>query len=208
MRPVRQVLQFPAAATASVAALQTTAGAAALTLTASTVVVAGPNAPQVQVTLTSGGNDSAINFTITGTDYRGQVVSEVLAGPNTNTVTSVNSYATITSITTSGAVGTNVSAGNAQAGSSPVVVFNQYSDPFSVSLSLTFTGTANVTVQYTNDPIFVGQSLDSLNWFNDSSLTSQAANNMASLVAPVSAARAVFNSGSGTVAFTATQAGI
>ncbi len=208
MRPVRQVLQFPAAATASVAALQTTAGAAALTLTASTVALSGPNAPQVQVTLTSGGNDSAINFTILGTDYRGQVVSEVLAGPNTNTVTSVNSYATITSITTSGAVGTNVSAGNAQSGSSPVVVLNQYSTPFSVSLALVFSGVANVTVQYTTDNVFTGASLDALAWFNDSALTNQAANNMASLIAPVSAVRCIFNSGTGTVAFTVTQAGI
>jgi hypothetical protein len=239
MRPVRQVLSLPSAVANNIALSQTTAGAASLTLNGSlaqtvpayvqgnivnvtSAQIAALNAvPQSQITITSGGNDSAVNFTITGTDYRGTVVSEVLAGPNANTVTSVNSYATITSITTSGAVASAVTVGTAQSGSSPIVVFDQYISPFSVSLTLTFSSgsTANVTVQYTNDPVFgagsggaapnlnVPASLDALTWFNDSSLTAITANNMSSLISPVSAARLVWNSGAGTVTYTSTQAG-
>jgi hypothetical protein len=212
MRPVRQVLAYPTASANSVALTQTPGGVGPITLNGALVVngvaiLSTATAPQVQLTLTSGGA-TGINFTITGTDYRGTVVSEVLTGPSTNTVTSVNSYATITSISASGASGASLTAGNAQSGSSPVVVLNQYSTPFNVSLTVIITGTVNVTVQYTNDPIFGSGSLDALNWFNDSSLTNQTSSQMASLISPVSACRQVFNSGSGTAAFTATQAGL
>lgn len=212
MRQVRQVLSYPAAVANSVALSQTTAGAGPLTLNGALVIagvatLSGPNALQAQLTLASGGNDSAVNFVITGTDYRGSVVTETLAGPSGNTVTSVNSYATVTSIVASAAVGQAITAGNAQAGSSPVIVFDQYISPFQISLSLGVVGTVNVTVQYTNDPIFGTTSLDALNWFNFSSLTNQTGNQMGSLVSPVTAARLVWVSGSGTVTYTATQSG-
>lgn len=212
MRPVRQVLAFPVAVANSVALSQTTGAAGPLTLNGSLVVggvavLSATSAAQTQLTLTSAGNDSAVSFTITGTDYRAQTVTEVLVGPNANTVTSVNSYARVSSIVASAAVGVAITAGNAVTGSSPVVVLDQYNNPFQVSMSVTFTGAANVTVQYTNDNVFTAGSLDALTWFSVTALTAIAANNMASLVSPVTAARLLFNSGTGTVAFNVTQSG-
>lgn len=98
-----------AANTTAVAAAQSTAGAAPLTLTATPYA---PVTPSV-VTLTSGGNVSAVNFTLTGTDASGTVISEVLSGPNVNTVYSTKAYACVTSIVSSAAVGSNTSAGTA-----------------------------------------------------------------------------------------------
>ena len=95
------------ASTAAVAALQTTAGAALLTLAATPYTPAVPSI----ITLTSTGNISAVNFTLYGTDSTGAAINEVLAGPNNNTVYSTKTYASITAIYASGAVGTNTSAG-------------------------------------------------------------------------------------------------
>jgi hypothetical protein len=93
-----------------------TSGAAASAVSAgySTVapLVASTQGIAAPITLTSVGNLSAINFTITGTTSQGLVQTEVLAGPNVNTVVSVNSYATVTTITANAAVGTAVLVGN------------------------------------------------------------------------------------------------
>jgi len=55
------------------------------------------------ITLNSGGNDSALTATITGTDVLGNVISEGITMGNAGSVTSVNTYQTLTSITVSGA---------------------------------------------------------------------------------------------------------
>src|ERR1700691_5563673 len=86
---------------------QALAGAGALTIdgTLSTGGVATLTPPQ-NVVITSGGNDSGITFTISGTDYGGSAISEVLTGASGAAVTSVYLYATVTSIVASGAVAT------------------------------------------------------------------------------------------------------
>ena len=97
------------ASTTSIAAGQTLGGAGDLNLTG-TAVNDGSNMAST-VTLTSTGNISGVNFTITGTDSTGATVSEVEAGPNNNTVTTAQAFLTVTSIAANGAVGTNTSAG-------------------------------------------------------------------------------------------------
>ena len=99
-----------ATATATIAALQTLGGAGNMTLTGAAATFGGTGSSQ-KVSLTSGGNISAVTFTITGTDSKGAAQSETLAGPNANTVFSTKFYNTVTQIAASGAVGTNTSAG-------------------------------------------------------------------------------------------------
>ena len=108
-----QVRSFkPAAAsTTSVAAAQTLGGAGDMTLAGTAATFAGTNTVAL-ITLTSSGNISGVNFTITGTDANGAVQSETIAGPNANTVSTTKYFATVTQIAASGAVGTNTSAGN------------------------------------------------------------------------------------------------
>ena len=100
-----------AASTTSVAAGATQAGAAFYTLTANPVV----NTVPALVSLTSTGNISAVNFTITGTNAQGTVISETLSGPNNNTVFTANPFASVTSVFCSAAVGTSTSIGVATA---------------------------------------------------------------------------------------------
>ena len=63
------------------------------------------------IVLFSAGNLTAINFTIVGMSPAGALVTEVLAGPSTGIVTSINSYAAVFSILPSAIVTTNVSVG-------------------------------------------------------------------------------------------------
>jgi hypothetical protein len=209
MRPVSFSKGSLAAAVAnSLALAQTLAGAGSLTLNGAlasggVATIAVPS----RVTLASTANLSAINFTITGTDYRGLSVSEVLAGPNNNMVTSVGTYATITDVAASAAVGTNVTMGNAQSGSSSVCVMDQYLNPFNATLGLEISGTANVTVQYTDDDVFVATSLDALVWNDHTDLTTKTANTVGTLISAVRGVRMVVNSGSGTGTLKVNQSG-
>ena len=81
-----------------------------MTLTGAAATFGGTGSSQ-KVSLTSGGNISAVTFTITGTDSKGAAQSADLTGPHTTTVFSTKFYNTVTQIAASGAVGTNTSAG-------------------------------------------------------------------------------------------------
>lgn len=110
------------ASTTAVAPAQQLSGAGDLNLT-SVGVNDGSNLATT-VSLTSAANLSAINFTITGTDESGAVVSEVKAGPNANTVETTQTYQTVTSISANAAVGSDVSAGFSATSTSKGVLFN------------------------------------------------------------------------------------
>ena len=102
------------AATASVAALQTTGGAANLTLAAAAGTGAFHDTDQAcKLTITSAADISGVTFTVTGTDIAGNSLSEAITGPNATTVTGSKFFNTVTQIATNGAVGTNTSVGNA-----------------------------------------------------------------------------------------------
>jgi hypothetical protein len=115
---------------ALLAALQTTVGAGNLVLTAgagvTTVVVNGQTRlvldTERRITLTSAGNDSAVNFTISGFDQYGQPMTQLLAGPNANTVSTLKAFKQIVSIAASAAVGVAASAGFSDALGIPVRV--------------------------------------------------------------------------------------
>lgn len=119
-----------AANTANIAALQTTAGAGNLVLTAgvgvTAVVINGVTRYQFDVpravSLTSAGNISGVNFTISGYDIYGQPMTQTLAGPNANTVNTKKAFWQIVSIAVSGAVGTNTSVGSADILGIPIAV--------------------------------------------------------------------------------------
>ena len=122
--PKAQTL-FVAANTASIAALQTTAGATALVLTSTgaNVVTLGQFTLGMKITITSAGDESDIAFAIVGTDFTGAASTETLTGPNSTTVTSAKSYKTITSITPNGAVGNNTSVGNVVSTTGSIATF-------------------------------------------------------------------------------------
>lgn len=117
---------------AGLVALQTPASGVGLTLTGA----AASLIPQRFVTLTSAANLSGISFTITGTEG-----TEVLVGPNANTVTSVRSYSAITSIVPGGTSASTVSAG--WPASTVIYAMIQALTTFSPSRKLTLTSTSD-----------------------------------------------------------------
>jgi hypothetical protein len=112
------------------------------------------------ITLTSTDNLSAVNFTITGTNQFGTVITEVLGGPNNNTVTSVNQYHTITNIASSGAY-TNFSIGSGSTGHFQWIKVNTFNIDPNITISAEITGTINYTVNQTIDYLEYSKNISS-----------------------------------------------
>jgi hypothetical protein len=217
-RPIQ--ITFPAADADGICLAQTTAGATPLIINGAlkdlpatmqqvtrAVMGAGIERP---VTLTvAAANLSGIDFTIVGTDVEGADVSEVLAGPSSNTVSTTALYNTVTSITPDGAVGTAVSAGSGTTGNTAWVMSNVNISPANLSVSVAVTTTANVTVQDTPADVQAGAPT-SAEIFNHPTLAALAGSAEGNYAYPARYVRAVMNSSSGSGAFTLTviQAGI
>lgn len=104
------------------------------------------------ITLTSSDDLSAVNFTIHGTDQFGNTISEILAGPNNTTVTSVNQYNTITAIASSGNY-THFSIGSGSTGTFQWIKFNTFNVDPNITISAEVVGTINYTVNQTIDSL-------------------------------------------------------
>lgn len=208
MRPITLSRTLVAGAVGAIAAAQTTAGAGNLLING-TLASGGVATTDAQRTvgLTSAANLSAINFTITGTDQQGRVISEVLAGPNANTVSSVLNYKTVTSIAVSAAVGTNVTADTVATGASQEIPVDIYNNVFNVTLATEITGVVNYTIQYTFDDVF-GGAPGPFNWASVAGLQTQTTNQNAVQTQPVRAFRTLTNSGQGTVKLLVVQTGL
>jgi hypothetical protein len=95
------------AASATAIAAAATVSSTYYTLTSTPYVMPNP----ALVSLTSTGNQSAINFTIRGIDTTGTEVSETIAGPNNTTVYSTNVYTQVLSVYTSATMTGTTSVG-------------------------------------------------------------------------------------------------
>ena len=94
---------------------------------ATTLVIAdgGPYGNLTEtITLTSSADNSGITFTIVGTDGNGDAQTETgLTGPDTETVSFTDKYATVTSIVASGSITTQIQAGILGTGALTGIVF-------------------------------------------------------------------------------------
>ena len=148
MRTKQYTLVGIAADTNDIAALQAPSNGVALTLTV-TDLSASPRF----VILTSGGDLSAVSFTIVGTNRWGDSLTEVLVGPNANTVQSLGVYKTIVSITPNGTSATTVSAGWPAGAVTPWVVIGQNmgfdAPPVALCSALTLAGSPTGNFQAT-----------------------------------------------------------
>lgn len=154
--PIQQVTASAGtAAPAGIAASQALPGAGALVLTAG----AANLGTQQPVLITSAGNDSGINFTITGTDSNNSPVSEVLAGANVGSATSKFMYLSVSSIVASGAVASTVEVGTGATGYSPWLILGSKAGHYTTNLRAAITGaSATYAVQATSDPAIMSQS--------------------------------------------------
>ena len=120
-----------------------------------------------RITLTSSGNDSSINFTISGTDVNGQAQTDTVTGGNGGTVTTTKYFKTIDSITSSNSTAGTVTAGLAlEAINGSLSQYTYYGgDKFDIntlsvaaSNAISITSTSNIIDQLGN--FSVGSSLD------------------------------------------------
>ena len=145
------------------------------------------------VTITSGANNSGITFTITGKDYRGYEYTEVVTGPNSNTVSSSNYYRSISSISVSGDTTSTVTVGVNGVSISKVIPLDVYQDSFRVGFNVEVPASPSpsltYSVQHTSDDVQVKTNLNDLAWNNHDSINAKTGTEDGSYTIPVIAMR-------------------
>lgn len=104
-----------------------------------------------RVILTSGGDDSAISFVVSGTNNAGDPISETVTGANAGVASTVLDYLSITSIRSSAAVATTVTVGTNGIAGSPWVRFSDWNSGSQTTIAAVVTGTANYSIQLSMD---------------------------------------------------------
>ena len=163
-----------------------------------------------RVLITAAANESAKTFTITGIGANGNIVSEVITGPNATTAQSVLDYKTVTSITISAAsAGAITGIGTSGVGGSRWVSFDAFA-PSMISIQCNATGTIDYTLQTTlndpNDPITPVTPVNAA-WVNssDTAVVNATATKQSNFMFAPVYARILINSGAGSVAATFLQ---
>lgn len=213
---MQSTFNWPASDADGVCASQTLAAAGALVLNGALLepssllktrrVIMGDGI-QRSVTITSTDDQTGVDFTIVGEDLYGNAVTEVLAGGDNTTVTSVEKYAIVYSITGDAAVGTAITVGSGAGGTTRWWTPNRNANPTTISLYLVIGGTINVTVQDTPNDINGGDGLPSTaQIFNHPTLAGETSSGSSNYAFPPGAVRLSVASGSGTCEFTIIQA--
>ncbi len=213
MRPITtSVGPLTALSANGIALSQSLAGAGALTLNGAYATGGVATLPQPRrVGIASAGNDSGLIWTIVGTDRAGSPISETLAGTNIGTAQSVLDYLTVTSISSSGATASTVTAGTTAVASSAWIRLDDWALP-QTAIQCDASGTVSFTVQSTLDdpndatnptaPALVA-------WVNsaDSGAVNATGTIQTSFAYAPRFVRTTLNSGSGSVVMTINQAG-
>lgn len=217
MRPIELTIAAITADPNGIAIAQQLAGAGDLTLNGVGVMADDGSAsfhigkallePPRPITLTSAGNLSAVTFTVYGFDRARSPISESLAGPNANTVTTTKYFAEVSRVAASAAVGSDVEAGWGATAASRPAVLDYKRNPFNASIDCRVTGTVDYDVQYTHDDIFAATwNEGTAEWRTHATLDGDTADEDGYFAFPVRAVRLLLNSGTGSVAARVTQA--
>lgn len=160
-----------------------------------------------RVRITSAGDDSGKTFTVYGTDWNSNPISEVVTGANASTADSTLDFMTVTRISPSAAPAAAVIVGTNGVASSRPIILDHFGD-IATALQVVVSGTVNYTVQQTlDDPIRVGPS--GITWVShpDTALVGATATKQGQCAYTPHAVRLLLNSGSGTATFTVIQSG-
>ena len=222
--PLRITYALAAAVANGIAQSQAVGAAGPLTLNGSLVsggvATLDSAGASRRVLIASAGADSAIVFTITGTDRNGNVQSELLTGvASGSSQFSVNDYKTVTGISASAATAGNITAGTNGVGSTAWQLCNFMEAPWNMSVATVGASATTYTVEHTYDDITeTSQNLPQgfaiapnsnvppVPWA--SSISAATGNNEIRYVNwPIFAVRLTINSGTGTVAMQTLQSG-
>jgi hypothetical protein len=210
-RTFRRTITGTADALTAIALAQTTAGAGDLVINGTAAAGGVATLPlAAPVALVSAANLSAITFTVYGTDRTGSLISESLAGPNATTTKTVRQFLTVTRISVSAAVGTNVNSGISAPFYSGWMPFNQWRTPFNAMLRTKISGTVNYDLEATLKGVMLqGEHVGAADSFafDATNFTAKTADSFGALTTQVQAIRIKLNSGTGLVGLDAAQAG-
>lgn len=161
------------------------------------------------IVLASTGNNSNTTFTIYGTDWAGDLISESLVGAGAGlSVTSVLSYATVTRIASSAASVAGLTVGTGITAHSQWVRTDSWASP-QIGLQAKVTGTVNFTLQFSmDDPNSPTNPVAPANMYWDtagSPFVAVAVGGTANMLAAPTWGRILLNSGTGSVSITLTQ---
>ena len=210
---VTTVGPLAAASATAIAASQSLAGAGNLNLNGSAASSGVATLDEArQVVITSAGNDSGINFTIFGTNWAGDQISETVKGANTGAADSVLDYLTVINISASGATASTVEVGTTSAAHSPWINLDSWAFG-ATSVQCAVAGTVSYNVEVSNDdPNYLGHPIApaAMAWDNKY-VPGSGAGVSIELFASVPAApvwiRIALVSGSGSVRMTVVQQG-
>ena len=155
-----------------------------------------------RVLLTFGADETGTDFTVTGTDAVGNVISEVIGGTATTALSALD-YATVTSISTSAAANAGIIIGTTDVASSAWVRFDDWA-PNYISIQNVASGTVNYTIEYTlNDPNSPWNPVveSSVTWVSsdDPDVVGATGNSTSNFIFAPAYARVKLNSGNGSV---------
>lgn len=164
--------------------------------------------PAGRVTITPAGDESTNSFTITGTNWNGDTISEVLAGQNATASTSVLDYKTVTSVVPENATAAAVEVGAAQSGGSRWMRLDSWANA-QVGVQVNVSGTIDYSVEQTFDdpnsptnPVAVAD----VTWLaGPADITTESTAKVSAFAYAPSFLRIVSNSGDGSATLTAVQ---
>jgi hypothetical protein len=172
---------------------------------------------QRRVIITSGGNDSAITFTVFGTNGAGFPIQDTFAGTNAGVAQSNLDFKTVTKVTQSAAIASTITIGTNTVGSSLWQITNWNADPENIGFVVELrSGAATYTVEYTFDDPNILPGTGGLNAAglafplarSLSTVTNQTTTVDAAFATPVLAYRLTTSAGTGTLVFRGLQAGL
>lgn len=211
-RPIRYAYAPTALDVDAISLVQQRVGAGALLINgANATGGVATFATQQFPTLTSTGNLSGVNVTLTGTDQNGRAITAVRAGPNNNTVAYTTSFFTVTGASVSGTIATDMSIGVNGFGNGKAIPLDYLVAPSNASLSVVVTGTVTYTVQHTFDDVYASNFVEATaTWFDNdaSALVGASSNQDGNYAFPVAATRIQITAGTGSVVYTIIEAGI
>lgn len=197
------------AASANNIAQSQSPGAGAITLNGS--AVSGGVAildTQRRIIVTSGGDDTGITFTITGTNQNGNAISQTITGANAGAAATTLDFLTVASVTHTGTVAGTVTVGTNTTGSSPWFVVDKDFAPMQFGIGCVVSGTVTYSVEYTYDDPNAPYTDTVPTTFTLTAFSAATATADGSVLSPVRAFRVTVSSGTGSVKTVIIPAGL
>ena len=187
------------AASATKIGLLQSPGAGAILLNGTAVNAAGVAVLDEarRILITSGSSDAGITFTVIGTNFAGNPLTETITGGVSSAYTTQD-FLTVSKITHTGSVAGTLEVGTNGVASSPWYMPDRHLTPMNLGIGVTVTGTINFTVEYTYDDPNAPYSGTFPTAWPITALATKTANTDSSMTTPIFAIRLTQNSFSST----------